>query len=320
MRVLVLGGTRFVGRAIAAAAVDRGWQVTVFHRGVSGTPPAGARSVFGDRSTGGVAAIADQPWDVVVDTWDGSPEAVRDAADVLRDTAGRYVYVSSRSVYRQPLPGGLDEDAPLVAPGDGYGGDKLAAEHAVRDVYGMRALVARAGLVLGPHEHPTRLVWWLRRVARGGDVLAPGPPYLPLQYIDVRDLAGWLLDTARDAVSGTFNAVSRPGHTTMAELLEACREATGSAARLRWAEPETILAAGVQPWSELPIWIPDGSPVRGLHETNTDRAHAAGLRCRPVVQTVADTWAWLRSTPDVPNIGGLNPARESALLDRIASS
>ncbi|MBV1851267.1 hypothetical protein [Catellatospora tritici] len=153
-----------------------------------------------------------------------------------------------------------------------------------------------------------------------GRAIAPGPPYLPQQYIDVRDLSGWLLDAARDEVSGTFNAVSRPGHTTMAELLEACREATGSGARLCRAEPETMLAAGVQPWSELPIWIPDGSPVRGLHETNADRAHAAGLRCRPVAQTVTDTWAWLRSTPDVPTAGGLDPAREAALLDRIAPS
>jgi 2'-hydroxyisoflavone reductase len=154
----------------------------------------------------------------------------------------------------------------------------------------------------------------------GGDVVAPGPPSLTVQCVDVRDLAGWLLDAAQRGLVGTFNALSRPGHATMATLLEGCRQVTGSGARLRWCGPEAVLAAGVRPWSQLPIWVPPSHPLRPLHETNTDRAAAAGLRCRPIEQTVVDTWQWMRTTDDLevtrwadPNLG-LSPTAETMLI------
>lgn len=311
MRLLVLGGTGFVGGAVVAEAVRRGWSVDVLNRGLRGTPPDGVRHLRGDRTApDGLAALAGSGWDVVVDTWDGAPRAVLDSARALADSVPGYVYVSSRSVYRQPVDLDADETAPVVeAVPDALDGEyadlKAGAERAAQAVFGDRALLARAGLILGPGEDIGRLPWWLRRVARGGRVLAPGPADLPLQYVDVRDLASWLLDTGAAGTGGAYNVVSRPGHTTMGELLDACVAATGaSTAELCWVDPEPILAAGVEPWNDLPIWIPPGHEYRWLHECDVTRAHAAGLRCRPVERTVADTWRWLGDAGDVPPFAG----------------
>ncbi|WP_433391976.1 NAD-dependent epimerase/dehydratase family protein [Micromonospora sp. KLBMP9576] len=328
MRLLVLGGTGFVGGATVTEGVRRGWTVTVFNRGLHGATPEGVRRLRGDRTAPeGLSALADGEWDLVVDTWDGAPRAARDAARALVDRVDRYVYVSSGSVYAPTPANGVGEDAPVVAadPGadDGdYASNKAGGERAVREAFGERALIARAGLILGPGEDIGRLPWWLTRIARGGDVLAPGPAELPVQYVDVRDLAGWMLDRGAARSGGTFNVVSRPGHTTMGELLDACVVATGADARLRWTDPEPILAAGVVPWNDLPIWIPAGHEYRWLQERGVERAYAAGLTCRPVTGTVVDTWAWLRHVGTVPPRAGrpqrapvgLDPEREAALL------
>lgn len=329
----MLGGTQFVGRAVTEAALARGWEVTVFHRGHH-APPPGAAELLGDRTAaGGLAALAGEPadggpaWDLVVDTWSGAPSAVRDAARLLADRAARYTYVSSRSVYDYPAPAGLAEDGPLVAGASPDAGDdqsyalaKRGGELAALDAFGDRALLARAGLIIGPLENVGRLPWWLGRIARGGPVLAPGTPDLDLQYIDVRDLAGWLLDAAERGLHGPYNLVSRAGHTTMGEFLEACVRVTGSDAELRWTDTERILAAGVEPWTDLPVWLPPGELYDTLHQGDVSRAHAAGLRCRPVEETVADTWAWLCALggeapqrPDRP-LKGIDPETEAKLL------
>ncbi|GAB2513334.1 nucleoside-diphosphate-sugar epimerase [Nocardiopsis aegyptia] len=238
---------------------------------------------------------------------------------------GHYAYVSSRSVYARPAPAGLDEDGPLVAgePGAGatdYAADKRGGELAAEAVFGDRALHVRAGLILGPHENVGRLPWWLGRIAVGGPVLAPGPRDLPIQYVDARDLAVWTLDAVERGLGGPFNLVSPPGHATMGELLEACVRATASDADLRWTDPDTVLAAGIQPWTDLPVWLPPGADHAALHQGDVSRAVTAGLRCRPVAATVADTWAWMRSLdgpvpqrPDRPG-PGLDPAVEAAVL------
>ncbi|MEU1791712.1 NAD-dependent epimerase/dehydratase family protein [Streptomyces sparsogenes] len=335
MRLLLLGGTEFVGRAVAEEALARDWQVTVFNRGRH-EPPAGVAALRGDRSAaGGLAALERDgagEWDVVVDTWTGAPSAVRDAARLLAGRAGRYVYVSSRSVYAYPAPAGLDEDGPLVeaSPDAGeveYAEAKRGGELAAEAAFGDRALLARAGLILGPYENVGRLPWWLTRIAGaarggtlGGRVLAPGPRDLPLQYIDVRDLAAWLLDAAERGLGGPYNVVSPPGHATFGELLEACVAATGSDAELCWTDPETVLAAGVEPWTELPVWLPPGELYDTMHQGDVSRALAAGLRCRPVAETVAATWEWLCALggraphrPDRPRVG-LDPEREARVL------
>ncbi|MGV4929859.1 NAD-dependent epimerase/dehydratase family protein [Streptomyces sp. BHT-5-2] len=309
MRLLMLGGTEFVGRALVEAALARGWDVTVFHRGRH-APPEGAAVRHGDRlAEGGLAALEDGEWDAVVDTWSAAPTAVRDTARLLAGRVGAYAYISSGSVYAYPPGQRISETAPLVAgspdatDADDYAQAKRGGELAAVEAFGDRALLVRAGLVLGPYENIGRLPWWLNRIARGGPVLAPGPRELPLQYIDVCDLAEWTLDAVRDGRSGPYNLVSEPGHATMGELLESCARVTGSSAELRWTAPEDVLAAGIEPWTELPVWLPPGELHDVMHGGDVAKAVAAGLRCRPVGETVADTWAWLRG------IGGTAPQR-----------
>ncbi|MFF3760552.1 NAD-dependent epimerase/dehydratase family protein [Streptomyces sp. NPDC002185] len=330
MKLLMLGGTEFVGRAVVEEALARGWEVTVFHRGRHAAP-AGVASLTGDRTApDGLAALATGSWDAVVDTWSAAPSAVRDAAGLLAGRVGRYAYVSSRSVYAWPPAAGLAEDGPLVegSPDDGdvpYAEAKRGGELAATAAFGPdRTLLVRAGLILGPYENVGRLPWWLGRIARGGPVLAPGPRTAPVQYVDVRDLAVWTLDAVAAGLSGPYNLVSPPGHTTMGELLDACVRATGSDAELRWTEPEALLAAGVAPWTELPVWLPPGELYDALHTADVSRAVAAGLRCRPVDETAADTWAWLESLggvapqrPDRPGVG-LTPEREAEVRAALA--
>ncbi|MEV5602244.1 NAD-dependent epimerase/dehydratase family protein [Streptomyces sp. NPDC052299] len=330
----MLGGTQFVGRAVTEAALARGWQVTVFHRGHH-APPPGTAEIIGDRTAdSGLAALAagapegeGPAWDLVVDTWSGAPSAVRDAARLLSGRAARYTYISSRSVYDYPAPAGLAEDGPMVAGASPDAGDdqsyalaKRGGELAAQDAFGDRALLVRAGLILGPWENIGRLPWWLNRIARGGPVLAPGAPDTDIQYIDARDLADWVLGAAERGLHGPYNLVSRPGHTTMGGLLDACVRATGSDAELRWTPAEKILAAGVEPWTDLPVWLPPGEVYDTLHQGDVGLAHATGLRCRPVEETVADTWTWLREIggeaprrADRPAVG-LAPETEAKLL------
>ncbi|MFJ5259313.1 SDR family oxidoreductase [Streptomyces sp. NPDC088387] len=331
MRLLVLGGTEFVGRAVVEAALGRGWDVTVFHRGRH-EPPAGVRSLHGDRTApDGLAALEAAPedsWDAVVDTWSAAPRAVRDAARLLRGRAARYAYVSSCSVYAWAPPAGYTEDAPLVAGAEAdagqtdYARDKRGGELAAVAGFGAAdALLVRCGLILGPYENIGRLPWWLNRIARGGPVLAPGPRELPLQLIDVRDLAAWTLDAVERGLGGPYNLISPSGHTTMGGLLDACVAATGSTAELRWTDPETVLGAGIEPWSQLPVWVPPGTDLHDfLHGADVSHALDAGLHCRPVAETVADTWTWLRSIggtapqrPDRPPVG-LDPETEAKVL------
>ncbi|MFJ9692051.1 NAD-dependent epimerase/dehydratase family protein [Kitasatospora sp. NPDC101183] len=327
MRLLLLGGTNFVGRALAEEALARGWEVTALNRGTR-PAPEGVRALTGDRTAeGGLAALAAGEWDAVVDTWSWAPAAVRDSARLLEGRVGHYAYVSSRSVYDLPQRGaGADETAPVVDSSPDLTGEapyaeaKRGAELALEERFGGRALLVRAGLILGPYEDIGRLPWWLNRIARGGPVLAPGPREQALQYIDVRDLAAWTLDATAARLGGAYNAVGPSGHTTMGGLLEACVRATGSGAELRWTAPERILAAGVEPWTELPIWLAPGELYDFLHTGSVAKAQAAGLRCRPVAETVEDTWAWLRSIggeapqrADRPGVG-LDPEREARLL------
>ncbi|MFJ6769499.1 NAD-dependent epimerase/dehydratase family protein [Kitasatospora sp. NPDC091257] len=319
MRLLLLGGTEFVGRVVAEEALARGWEVMALNRGTR-PAPEGVRTLLGDRTAeGGLAALGTGEWDAVVDTWSWAPAAVRDSARLLNGRVGHYAYVSSRSVYDYPLRAGAGEAAPVVASSPDLTGEvpyaeaKRGAELALEAEFGGRALLARAGLILGPHENIGRLPWWLNRIAEGGPVLAPGSRGLALQYIDVRDLAAWTLDAAAARLAGPYNLVGPSGHATMGELLEACVRATGSDAELCWTDPERILAAGVEPWTELPIWLAPGELYDFLHTGSVERALGAGLRCRPVAETVADTWAWLRS------IGGSAPRRSDRVtvgLDR----
>ncbi|HXA62366.1 MAG TPA: NAD-dependent epimerase/dehydratase family protein [Streptosporangiaceae bacterium] len=325
MQLLVLGGTHFVGRAVAETALARGVEVTLLNRGRS-RAAAGAELIVADRTDPEAlrSALGNREWDAVIDTWSGAPRVVGEACGLLDGRAGHFGYVSSRSVYRWPMPRGADEQAPVVDGDpdedgdDDYAAAKRGGELAALKAFGDRTLLARAGLVLGPYEDVGRLPWWLRRIERGGRVLAPGDPARRLQYIDARDLAAWMLTAAADGVVGTFNAVSRPGHTTMGELLQTAVTVTGSDAELIWTAPEVLEEVGISPWTEMPIWLPDDAEYGGMHNADVSAAHDLGLTCRPVQDTIADTWTWLQleGDPTPRREIGLAPAKEQHALNR----
>jgi nucleoside-diphosphate-sugar epimerase len=330
MRLLLLGGTHHVGRAVVETALARGDEVTTVNRGLSRAAAPGVDALIADRSEPDALrrALGRREWDAVIDTWSGPPSAVQDACDLLAGRAGHYGYVSSRSVYRWPIPRGADETAPVVDADpasdddEDYAAAKRGGELAALAAFGDRALLARAGLILGPYEQTGRLPWWLRRIERGGPILTPGTPDRPLQYIDARDLARWMLTAADNGTGGAFNTVSEPGYCTMGELLDTAIAVTGADAELVWASPEIIEHAGIAPWTELPIWLPDDAEYGGMHDGDVSAAQRAGLRCRPLLETVTDTWAWLQAEgdpqpqPDRPPLG-LDPGKEKEVLDRL---
>lgn len=329
MDLLILGGTGFVGRALVDEGLARGWNVTTLNRGTR-EPIDGVTALTGDRTTfEGLAALGDRRWDVVADTWSWAPAAVQASAAFLADRADSYLYVSSRSVYSYPSPAGSDERAPVVessssdAGFDDYARAKAGAEAAVVEAFGDRALLARAGLILGPHEDIGRLPWWLGRIASGGDVVAPEGPGSGIQFIDARDLAAWGLSAAERGLGGAYNVVSPVGFATMGDLLQACIDATGSSATLRWVDPAVLASAGAEPWMDLPAWLPPGEAHDTMHGADVSKAIAAGLLCRPISETVSDTWSWLSSIggvapqrPDRPVVG-LAPEVEATILARL---
>ena len=325
MRLLVLGGTRFVGRAVVAEALDRGWDVTALHRGTTGRLPPGVTTLHADRTdpVALAAALGAGTWDAVVDTWSGAPRVANSAARLLAGRAGQYGYISSASVY--VWGSHVNEQSPLVdgdpnAGSVGYPELKRGAELGVLTSF-PDALLARAGLILGPYEDVGRLPWWLGRIARGGRIVAPGRPDRPLQYVDARDLAAWMIDGLAAGRSGPVDVVGPSGHATTRQLLEACIAATGSDAELVWKSEDDLAEAGVEPWTQLPCWVPERGEFAGFLEGDTRLAAATGLVCRPVAQTVSDTWAWLQrdgfpaQREDRP-AHGLPADLESALLAR----
>ncbi|WP_250007440.1 NAD-dependent epimerase/dehydratase family protein [Actinoplanes sp. M2I2] len=281
MRILVLGGTRFVGRAVVEAALAAGHDVTLFNRGrtAPGLYPE-AETVVGDRTVD-LSPLAGRRFDTVVDCAGYQPEVVGRSVDALRDSVGRYVFVSSVSVYAdQSVPA---DEGSAVLDDDSYGGRKARCESVVQEGLGERALIARPGLIVGPHDPTERFPHWPRRLARGGRVLAPGAPDDPAQLIDVRDLGAWLLSEN----TGVFNVVGRP--LPMRELLDACR--TTAPAELVWVPGAKLIAAGVDPWMGVPLWIGDPQWA-AANLVDGERARAHGLTTRPVHETAADVLAW----------------------------
>lgn len=337
MRLLVLGGTRFLGRAIVDEAVSRGYDVTTFSRGISGHPRPGAESLYGDRTRGeDVRQLQGREWDAVIDTSVLAPAHVAVSARLLAGQARHYTYISSISVYATRPGEGVSEDSPVLEcpPGAegtveslGYGELKAGCERAVTEAMPGHSLIVRPGLIVGPHENVGRLPWWLTRFARGGPVLAPGAPGRPLRVTDVRDLAAWVTDNTRRKIPGIVN-VPGPEGTTFGELLAACDEATRAGqetpAEIRWVSDDVLLAAGVQPWMELPMWAPPIPELTGIWQVTGDRALRTGIRYRRLPDTVHDTWLWLKQESAAtgkpvtefarrPEIG-LDPAREQEIL------
>lgn len=313
MRLLVLGGTRFVGWAVVTAALARGWQVTTFNRGRAGPDVAGVQVLRGDRNRpDDVDRLAGAgPWDAVVDTSGYVPRETLAVCERLESVAARYVFMSTVSVYRGWPVEPLSEQSevlyypPNAGPDYGedvedgptrYGYQKSGCELAVTQTFGAgRSTVLRPGVVLGPREYVGRLPWWLRRMAAGGRVVAPGSPDRSIQPVDVRDLADFALRATGHGVPGGYNVAAPIGRETFGEMLQVCSEVTRSDAELVWVPDAQLLAQGVRQWSEMPLW----RTFPGVWKVDPGAALAAGLSCRPLSATVADTWAWLRSSGTV---------------------
>lgn len=331
MKLLLLGGTRFLGRHLAEQALARGHRVTLLHRGRSGPglfPQAEHR--IADRD-GDLSALDTGTWDAVIDTSAYVPRQVRAMAERLAGRVGQYQLVSSISVYAAFDTPGLDESAAVqtldnpvseTVSGETYGGLKALCEAAARQGFGTRCLVSRPGLLVGPHDPTGRFTWWLQRLARGGEVLAPGDPAAPVQFIDARDAAAWMLLQAERGSTGTFNLTGPAEQLTLGELLEAARGLLAPQARLQWLDEGFLLAQGVAPWTELPLWLPQAQ--WGLDQVGIARALASGLTCRPLATTLADTAAWAADAAKAAAAGtaegpprpavGLEAGREAALL------
>ena len=318
MRLLVIGGTVFLGRHVVETALARGHAVTVFHRGLHGRAHPDAETLIGDR-TSDLSALQGREWDAVVDTCGFEPESVVLTAGALADRVGHYGFVSSCSAYADWPDAPVDESSPCFDTAEReYGPMKAACERAAEAAMPGRVLAARAGVIVGPHENIGRLPWWLRRLAEGGETLAPGPPDAPIQLIDARDLAAWMLDMAEAGRGGAYNAIAEPGSATWGELLTTAREVTGRAAELRWVDPAFVEAHVEDPWEALPLWpIPSLPALYGIAGA---RAAAAGLAPRPLRATIEDTWAWLAAGGKLDDwrrelrVTGLPPADERKLL------
>lgn len=330
MRLLILGGTVFVGRALTDAALAHGHHVTHFNRGKSAPPDERVETLNGDRTEAASMrkAFGERRWDAVIDTSGYLPQVVRRSADALSGKVARYLFVSTISVYAGFEAKGFDENSPVSPVPDPlpealdmalYGPLKAGCEKVVNEVYGDRATIVRPGLIVGPNDPTDRFTYWPARVATGGTVLAPGRRERPVQFIDVRDLAEWIVHLLEKDVSGTFIATGPRRPIPMGELLDTCRTVAGLDTRFEWMDDAALLEAKVAPWKEMPLWIPESdAAMHGLMGASIDRALAQGLKFRPVAQTVADTLAWSNKRPaDHQWKAGLTPERERELLGLI---
>lgn len=323
MRILLIGGTRFIGRHVVEAALAAGDDVTVFHRGQTGADLfPGVEHRLGDRNTD-LSALGAGSWDATVDTCAYFPRQVQSLADALGERAGHYLVVSSVSAYASPDHRGYREDAPLIELDDPtveevtdktYGGLKVLCERVALDRFGPRILVVRPTYVVGPDDYTWRFPYWVARMARGGEVLAPGPADAPAQVIDVRDMASWMVTLLHRGESGPFHAVGPSATFTWGEQLDAIAEAVAPAGTsLVWVDEKFLLDAGVDEQA-LPLWS-GGDPDVLMMTADPGAAVATGLDIRDLQQTVLDTLAWTR-TVEQPERPGLDAAAEAALLDR----
>jgi 2'-hydroxyisoflavone reductase len=311
VRLLVLGGTKFLGRAVVGAALGRGHETTIFTRGQTNADlfPE-AEHLVGDR-TSDLAALDGRRWDAVVDTSGYVPHVVRASAELLSPASEHYTFVSSISVYRE-FSQPVHEESPLDELAEGqpadellsdyanYGALKVLCEREVIEAFAGRALAVRAGLIVGPHDPTGRFTYWPHRLARGGEVLAPGPPERPVQFVDVRDLAEWIVSASEQQLTGAFNATSEP--YSFADVV--------AGADVTWVDDAFLREHGVGEWMELPLWIADEPGQERFHEVDTTKAHGAGLRHRPLAETIEATLAEAATVNGV----GLSAEREAELL------
>jgi len=336
MKILVFGGTAFLGRHLVDAALARGHEVTVFNRGHHGEPRRGVEWLRGDRRAG-LQALTGLRWDAAIDTSAYVPSHARAAATVLAGHVTHYTFVSTLSVYASSNAGAVDEtgqleevpegkletleaivpDGPITAVHYGamYGGLKVLCERAVLDVMSDHAFVVRPGLIVGPYDYTDRFGYWPSRIAYGGEVLAPGDKEVVRHFIDARDLSAWMVASIEHGRTGIYNATGPDYDLTMGRLFETCRAVSESDARFTWIDDDFLTAHGAEPWTGIPLWVPRSMDPATLRAT-FQRALGAGLRYRPLTETIRDTLEWERSRPpDRARNAGLSATDERALLN-----
>jgi 2'-hydroxyisoflavone reductase len=325
MRILIIGGTHFLGRHIVEAALGLSHDVTLFNRGKSnpGLFPQ-LETILGDREKD-INRLEGRIWDAVIDTSGYFPRIVRLSAQVLEPTVPRYVFISSISVYDNFRKVGINEfdsvgkiadETVEEITGETYGPLKALCEEAVRDIFGLeRSLIIRPGLIVGPHDPTDRFTYWPVRVARGGDVLAPQKPDAAIQIIDVRDLAEWIIRLIDANASGTYNATGPNYELTLGKLLEVSKQVSGSDANFRWASVDFLNRHKVEAWSDMPVWVPDDEEGAGFSRVDVSRAVDAGLTFRSLEETVRDTLEWANTRPSEHQWrAGLTAEKEQELL------
>ena len=338
MKILIIGGTIFLGRHLIEAALARGHQVTIFNRGQHNPDlyPE-IEKLRGDRSND-LTALRGRRWDAVIDTCGYVPGVVRKSAELLADAVEHYTFISSCSVYANFDLAGTDENAPVktitseqlreaekietgerataLIYGEMYGALKALCEGAAEEAMPNRVLNVRAGLIVGAHDYSDRFTYWVRRVAEGGEVLTPGRPERRVRVIDARDLAEWIVRTIETRQTGIYNTTGAEDDLTMARLLGECRTVSGSEARFIWASEKFLLEQKVEAWSEMPLWLPE--EYNGIFAVKNDKAIAAGLTFRPLADTISDTLMWDAARPaNTERRAGLKQEREQQLLQSL---
>ncbi len=333
-KLLILGGTRFLGVALVEAALAKGWELTLFNRGKSNPGLFKGRpleEIHGDRNVAeDVKKLAGRKWDAVIDTSGYFPRQVRSAMEVLSGNVGQYVFISSISVYATPMKAGMDETAAVMRleagtdvdaikdiTGGNYGPLKLLCEEAAEKGMPGRALNVRPGYIVGERDGSDRFTYWPVRVRKGGEVLVPGNPTDPVQFIDVRDLGDWTIRMVESGTNGVFNATGPKEKLSMGAFLETCRKETGSKATFTWAPEEKLAALGLEPQAEFPIWVSTKGEEAGIGDVSIARAVKAGLTFRPLSETVRSTLAFWDSLPEERRAkmkAGLAPEKEAATL------
>jgi 2'-hydroxyisoflavone reductase len=340
MKLLIIGGTRFLGYHLVEAALARGHEITLFNRGKHSLPDAkNVETIVGDRKLD-LSKLGVRRWDAVIDTCGYLPRVVKASAEFLSDSVERYVFISSLSVYDDVSVAGLDETAAVKTLSDEqleqayaidssgetsavtyaklYGGLKALCEKAAETAFPNRVLTIRPGLIVGPHDYTDRFTYWVDRVARGGEVLAPGRPDAYLQFVDVRDLAEWIVRMVEQEKTGIYNANCLPGTHTMENVLQECKVVSASDASFTWVSDDFLLQEQVTPWSEVPLWMPEETThLKGFMFINCDKAIAAGLRFRTLVDTIQATLDWHKMTGRRGVVkAGLDSEKEQRLLDK----
>ena len=324
LKILVIGGTIFVGRHIVQAALNRGHEVTLFNRGNANSELfPNAEKLFGDR-TSDMDALRGRTWDAVIDTCGYVPRIVQKSVEALISACNQYVYISSGSVYKDKSKKGISENDEVLVPrdfdaeemtGETYGELKAGCEMVVRQAFGENSLIIRPGLVVGPHDSTDRFTYWPVRIVAGGKVIAPGQPYRQVQFIDARDLAEFTILLIERKTDGVYNAIGPDCALTMSQLLAECKRVSACNAEFIWMSDEELLSRGVGEWMDFPLWIREGGEESGFLYRDNSKGISAGLKFRPLNETIIDTLQWWQKERLGSELkAGISREREAELL------